>query len=148
MRELIKIQKSYKPDKQTLFQLYRRSSITKKELSYIEFGKAIDKTTLIVAKNEKNKIVGFSAYYHNWGFIYLLYVDPNYQNHGIGNSLIKKIIQLRRHNRYGHTIRLLCAIENKSAQKFYQHFGFKNKETVKGNMSDCVLFMYNPNEEL
>jgi ribosomal protein S18 acetylase RimI-like enzyme len=144
---MFKIQKCYKPNLEILFQLYCRATITKNNLSKSEFEDSLTNTTLIIAKNEKNKILGFATYYHNWGFIHLLYVDPNYQNLGIGKSLINKIIQLRKHNRHGNTIRLLCALENKSAQKFYYKFGFEKKEIMKGNLSTCILFMYNPNEE-
>lgn len=72
---------------------------------------------------DKNKILGFVAV-HPQEFDYI-YVDPNYQNKGIGFSLAKTALKYMQ-----RPVILNVFTENIKAKKLYQKLGFQSKNIV------------------
>ena len=54
-----------------------------------------------------------------------VYVDPVYQNHGIGSMLMGAIIDIARKNKEIHTIISLITYDNEASIQLHQTFGFQ-----------------------
>lgn len=82
-------------------------------------------------------VVGFVSAYLPDNFIHHLYVDSNYQKHGIGTELLKAILE-----KLKRPVGLKCLENNKSAVAFYERHGF---EPIKKGISVegvYILFEY------
>jgi ribosomal protein S18 acetylase RimI-like enzyme len=75
---------------------------------------------VLVAKRG-NSILGFSQLKD--GFVNHLYIDPHFQNKGVGKLLLDEMKQLSSDN-----LKLWVFEENKNAIRFYEREGFKLEE--------------------
>lgn len=83
----------------------------------------------------KDKVVGFVGYgRHRLEF---LYVDPDFQDHGIGTKLMK--VALKNLER---PIKLCVFSDNQKAKQLYEKFGFKVVDTLTERWSDEVPKIY------
>ena len=86
------------------------------------------KCKMYVATKEE-KIVGFVGLRpHELSF---LYVDPNFQNHGVGKKLIEFALK-----RLESPIKLDVFTDNFAAKALYEKYGFKVVKTVVEKWSD------------
>lgn len=86
------------------------------------------KCKMYVATKEE-KIVGFVGLRpHELSF---LYVDPNFQNHGVGKKLIEFALK-----RLERPIKLDVFTDNFAAKALYEKYGFKVVKTVVEKWSD------------
>ncbi|MTV81502.1 GNAT family N-acetyltransferase [Secundilactobacillus folii] len=82
------------------------------------------------------KIVGVCSYgparwdrYSGYGEIYSIYILPAYQHLGIGQQLMQTALEILT-QRY-QQIYLEVLVTNRSAQNFYQQFGFQKTAVVR-----------------
>ena len=64
-------------------------------------------------------IVGFASIYHPAGFIQNLFVDPDWQHHGVGTLLLERACA-----HLSRPARLRCLAANQSARAFYERNGW------------------------
>lgn len=73
------------------------------------------------------RIAGFVAVWRPESFIHHLYVDPHYQNRGIGKALLTLC-----EREYGRPLSLKCESANTRALAFYRRNGWVVEETGAG----------------
>ncbi|GBG93547.1 GNAT family acetyltransferase [Ligilactobacillus salitolerans] len=85
----------------------------------------------LIAENASQKIIGVCSYgparsavFPNYGEIYSLYIDPEYQQIGTGSQLLKRALHILQQGGY-HSVFLWVLYNNMPAIKFYQKMGFK-----------------------
>lgn len=83
------------------------------------------------AFNSNNQIVGIVGFkqeqsikFKHKGFIWGMYVKPEYRSQGIGRRLILKSIELAKQNKGLEQINLCVVVGNQSAKKLYESVGF------------------------
>lgn len=84
-----------------------------------------------------DKVIGFVSAYLPDNFIHHLYVDSNYQKHGVGTGLLKAILE-----KLKLPVGLKCLENNRSAVAFYEKHGFtfvKKGVSIEGIY---ILFEY------
>jgi GNAT superfamily N-acetyltransferase len=64
-------------------------------------------------------VVGFASIYHPASFIQNLFVDPDWQHHGIGTLLLERACA-----HLSRPARLRCLAANQSARAFYERNGW------------------------
>jgi GNAT superfamily N-acetyltransferase len=64
-------------------------------------------------------VVGFASIYHPAGFIQNLFVDPDWQHHGVGTLLLERACA-----HLSRPARLRCLAANQSARAFYERNGW------------------------
>lgn len=77
---------------------------------------------------DQSQIIGFCSFYDNEpqsqnAFLTLLYVVSEYRKNGIANELIVKMISILKEKNFS-TISLEVNVDNLSAIKLYEKFGF------------------------
>ncbi|MDK7951976.1 GNAT family N-acetyltransferase [Lactobacillus paragasseri] len=98
------------------------------QLKYAPYLRYLLKCKMYVATKEE-KIVGFVGLRpHELSF---LYVDPNFQNHGVGKKLIEFALK-----RLERSIKLDVFTDNFAAKALYEKYGFKVVKTVVEKWSD------------
>lgn len=63
--------------------------------------------------------VGFASVWENDNFLHNLFVDPDWQGHGVGSALLKHVQKT-----FTHTGALKCLVQNEQALRFYHHHGW------------------------
>ena len=97
---------------------------------YLESFEEYKNNVLVAINKDTDKVVGYACFNTNENeFVDItdcelvsLYLDPNYQNKGIGKSLFRETIKILRgyNKRY---MLIWCLKENKKAIKFYEKLG-------------------------
>ncbi|MDN6032910.1 Mycothiol acetyltransferase [Lactobacillus helveticus] len=85
----------------------------------------------LIAENSSNKIIGVCSFgptrsdmFSNFGEIYSIYIDSEYQHIGIGSQLLKQALDKLIQGGY-HSVFLWVIYNNMPAIKFYKKMGFK-----------------------
>lgn len=102
---------------------------------------SIDEYTVVYAADKK---VGYYHFYQNEDGVYELddlYIFPEYQNQGIGSSVIQKCC-----TSVNAPVMLYVFINNKNAVSLYQRLGFEIMQTVNGSRyimqhTHCVIHL-------
>ncbi len=80
---------------------------------------------ILVAKDGKT-LVGMCLVHgmRDWSYCSSLFVSKDYRGQGIGKALLAQAVRLLKKRGYG-MIAVLAEADNKEAQEFYTHEGFK-----------------------
>ncbi|WP_300559449.1 GNAT family N-acetyltransferase [Companilactobacillus sp.] len=102
-----------------------------------------------IAVSQQNKIIGVCTYgqsrderFPNMGEVYSIYVLPEWQSGGVGQSLLAR--SLHKLKAQYDQIYLAVLEKNEPAQKFYESFGFSQTEytttteTSYGNLHEVI----------
>lgn len=128
-----------------LFKLYTLCRYPEKEVepypdlkSFIE-GINDEAVTLAYANR---KLIGFTSFYPNHGFIHLINVHPHYQRNGIATDMLDHVKGVCLKLNYATKLRLMADIKNVSSHLLYDAYGFGrlNDEPIKGSQFDCYRF--------
>jgi ribosomal protein S18 acetylase RimI-like enzyme len=90
-----------------------------REVGLIEFREQTDGELLFVSANERG-IAGFISVWAQEWFVHHLFVDPVFQNRGVGTGLLEHVAMLAGEG----ALTLKCQAENQDAIRFYARFGF------------------------
>jgi GNAT superfamily N-acetyltransferase len=91
------------------------------------FREQTDGELLFVSASERH-IAGFISVWAQEWFVHHLFVDPVFQNRGVGIGLLTHVAMLAGEN----ALTLKCQTENQDAIRFYTRFGF-NPTGLQGN---------------
>jgi ribosomal protein S18 acetylase RimI-like enzyme len=80
---------------------------------------------------EGDKVVGFVAFYEN--HISLLYVDPDYQNLGVGKRLLRQALNI-----IGSPAWTVVIADNHRARHFYAQEGFQENSHFESPVSGSI----------
>lgn len=80
---------------------------------------------------ENEKLIGFVGFRPDR--LEFIYVDPEYQGHGVATELIKQAL-----NEMKRPVQLDVFTHNKNAKNLYEKFGFKTIKTVTEKWSDEI----------
>lgn len=85
----------------------------------------------LIAENNSKKLIGVCSFgparsdiFPNYGEIYSLYIDPEYQYIGAGSHLIKQALSTLQQSGY-HSVFLWVLYNNMPAINFYRKMGFR-----------------------
>lgn len=94
-----------------------------------------DESVIFVALAEAFRPVGFTQLYPAYSSIRMskywilndLYVDAGYRKQGIGEALIRTVLDFARENKAG-IVELSTAVDNFIAQRLYEQIGFERQK--------------------
>jgi len=85
----------------------------------------------LIAENNSKKIIGVCSFgptrsdmFSNYGEIYSIYIDSEYQRIGTGSQLLKQALNKLQQSGY-HSVFLWVLYNNMPAIRFYRKIGFK-----------------------
>lgn len=94
---------------------------------------------VLVPKNEK-------PYYfdHTYYMIDAFMLDRRFQKMGLGRKAFEKIMLYILDQPYGSAdgIRLLCSVNNKNGQNFFESFGFESQGQYESNLKNYIMYSY------
>jgi ribosomal protein S18 acetylase RimI-like enzyme len=138
--DIIRIDKT---QSELVFDLFDKYRVFYKQQSDIEIAKQFiqerldnNESVIFVALDTKtNKPMGFTQLYPKYSSVRVvknwilndLYVDKEYRQKGIGERLIKTVMDFARQNN-ANFVELSTAVDNHSAQRLYEQIGFKKLE--------------------
>lgn len=136
---MITYEKATSNDIERIYQLCRQLIDDYENLDVIDYDKvlkwvrrkiesSIDEYTVVYAADKK---VGYYHFYQNEDGVYELddlYIFPEYQNQGIGSSVIQKCC-----TSVNAPVILYVFIKNERAISLYRRLGFKITQTVNGS---------------
>lgn len=128
-----------RPFLRTLFLAARRHNwhwLDGGEWQLEDFDEVILGETVLVAEADGRR-AGFAGLLENDNFLHSLYVDPDWQGHGIGSALLRAV-----EARFTSTGALKCLLKNTAAQAFYLKHGWKKISQGEGEHGGYVLMHY------
>jgi len=128
-----------RPFLRTLFLAARRHNwdwLDGSEWQLEDFDEVILGETVLVAEADGRR-AGFAGLLENDNFLHSLYVDPDWQGHGIGSALLRAV-----EARFTSTGALKCLLKNTAAQAFYLKHGWKKISQGEGEHGGYVLMHY------
>lgn len=113
-----------RPELRTIYDMARKdiTCFNDDKITKEEFFKITEGERLFTASIE-GAIIGFIALWEQDSFVHHLYIDPQYQNRGVGKKLL-----YRAYNELTFPITLKTPVENIQACQFYDTLGWKVKE--------------------
>ncbi|MFP9429384.1 GNAT family N-acetyltransferase [Enterobacter sp. LM3] len=86
---------------------------------------------------QNGRCLGFASVWTHDNFLHNLFVDPRYQNLGVGRLLLEQAQKT-----FTHTGALKCLIRNERAIAFYQRHGWHVEETGDSPDGEYYLMHY------
>ncbi|MBT1814903.1 GNAT family N-acetyltransferase [Enterobacter roggenkampii] len=81
--------------------------------------------------------LGFASVWANDNFLHNLFVDPQYQSHGVGKMLLEQVQKT-----FTSTGSLKCLVKNARAVAFYQRHGWHIEATGDSPEGEYYLMHY------
>lgn len=101
-----------------------------------DFDAATLDETVWVAEIDGHR-VGFASVWENDNFLHNLFVDPDWQGHGVGAALLEQVQKT-----FTSTGVLKCLIQNEQALAFYHHHGWHTEARGASPDGDYWLLHY------
>ena len=116
------------PTEKEYFELFETTGWNKDyALSSIDLYQSIQNSSYCVSAYDDDKLIGFGRMLSD-GIVHAVLFDvivlPDFQGKGIGRKITEKILEVCKDNKI-RDIQLFCA---KGKIKFYEKFGFKNRQ--------------------
>lgn len=111
---------------------YLRNSVNWKVLSDQQLKLALERSIVTFCAYDNGKPIGMGRIVGDGAvicYIQELVVHPQYQGHGIGKALMKKLIDYVENLRLDNTEMMLCLMCAKGRERFYEHCGFTARPT-------------------
>lgn len=90
---------------------------------------------LVIVAEVEGAVVGFVSIDPPERFIHTLFIDPRWQQRGIGSRLLREAVAALR-----GTAQLACATRNAAARAFYEHNGWVPVPVVNDDAAPHVLY--------
>jgi GNAT superfamily N-acetyltransferase len=105
----------------------------------------LDNTAFQIVALDNNTPVGMARVISDGGYVRYIsdvVVDPEYQGHGIGKTMLEKIMEYIRTDVEEDDYLLVCLMAAKGKEPFYKQFGFQERpnEEVGAGMSQRIQF--------
>lgn len=141
----IKIERMKKKDLRFLYKMGKAQWGSVNWLTINYFKNSFNQPGLKYVAKSDDKIIGgvilvFEDIIPNW--MRYLIVDVNFRGAGIGNKLLKKVISGLKP---GESIFLDTSVSNKTAIKFYEENGFKNRGRITSFYGNCPAYFFEKN---
>lgn len=122
------------PDITELYPLFVDSGWNEKlNLNPQDLDTAVRNSFAVISVYENNELIGFGRLISDgvvYATIHDVVVAPNWQQQGIGSSIIRKLVMTCQH----HDIHSLHLFANKGSESFYQHLGFVSRRADSPGM--------------
>lgn len=132
-------QESDRPFLRTLFLRARKSSwhwISEPQWQLEDFDAATRDETVWVAEADGHRL-GFASVQPDDNFLHNLFVDPDWQGHGVGRALLLHV-----QSTFTSTGSLKCLVHNQQALTFYRNHGWRQEAQGISPDGDYWLMHY------
>ena len=132
-------QESDRPFLRTLFLHARREAwpwLDSSDWQLEDFDAATRDEVIWVATQNGHRL-GFASVWTNDNFLHNLFVDPQYQSHGVGKMLLEQVQKT-----FTSTGSLKCLVKNARAVAFYQRHGWHIEATGESPEGEYYLMHY------
>ncbi|HHH3609559.1 TPA: GNAT family N-acetyltransferase [Enterobacter roggenkampii] len=132
-------QESDRPFLRTLFLHTRREAwpwLDSSDWQLEDFDAATRDEVIWVATQNGHRL-GFASVWANDNFLHNLFVDPQYQSHGVGKMLLEQVQKT-----FTSTGSLKCLVKNARAVAFYQRHGWHIEATGDSPEGEYYLMHY------
>lgn len=127
--------------------LNMRASVGWKKLSDEQALKALQNSILTLTATIDGKVVGMARMVGDGAvicYIQDLVVHPSYQKLGVGNNLMKRLVEYAENLRLENTELMLCLMCAKGRETFYEKHGFIPRPTDKLGPG-MIMYLNNEN---
>ena len=112
------------PGSSELYPLFVATGWNEKlNLAAEDLQRAVENSFAVISVYEGDQLIGFGRLVSDgvlYATIHDVVVSPNWQQQGIGSSIIRKLVMICQH----HDIHSVHLFANKGAENFYKHLGF------------------------